>query len=100
MGGIPMQAFEEFVEIARREIATAAGSRLPLLQTYLEKGKRMLDLSSTKMRSFAKQAGLCLANFTLYGSGLRQFLRSHPCQRIRLHKVKRYALVKFFLVKL
>ena len=94
-----MQNFEEFVELARREIVAARGCRLALLQTYLEKGKRMLGLSSTKMRLFARKAGLCLSNFTVYGSGLRDFLRTHPCQRIGPQKAKRYPLVKFFLVK-
>lgn len=94
------EAFRAYVEVARTEISQTKGCRLAVLETYLEKAKEMLGVSKTVLKGFAKELGLCLANFTLYGYGLRVFLRRHKAQRISRTKAKQFAFVKMFLVKL
>ena len=75
-----LEGFKEYVESARKEISQTKGPRLVILETYLEKAKEMLNVSKRKLKDFAKECGLCLANFTLYGKGLRHFLKKHRSQ--------------------
>ena len=95
-----LEGFKEYVEIARKEISQTKGPRLVILETYLEKAKEMLNVSKRKLKDFAKECGLCLANFTLYGKGLRHFLKKHRSQTISRNKAKQFEFVKFFLIKL
>ena len=95
-----LEAFESYVDIARKEIAQTQGPRLVVLNNYLEKAKDMLGVSNTKLKQLASASGLCLANFCIYGQALKKFLRKHPCQIISRQKAKTFQFVKYFLIKL
>ena len=45
------EAFEAYVELARKEISTKRGPRLPVLDEYLEKGREMLGCSKNAMKN-------------------------------------------------
>ena len=94
------EAFRAYVDIARKEISSTTGPRLPVLDTYLEKAKNALGVSNKKLKALATECGLCLQNFMMYGAELRKFLRKHRGQIISRHKAKAFTYVKYFLIHL
>ena len=94
------EAFRAYVDIARKEISSTTGPRLPVLDAYLEKAKNALGVSNKKLKALATECGLCLKNFMMYGAELRKFLRKHRNLIISREKAKAFTYVKYFLVQL